>query len=531
MVSKGQKLATVTKASVLSTLLEINETIDELEDAMDTLESKSSFSDTSSDTYLQYLVYKEELSTLKSMQSRVKKIRKKGAIYATSDGMIDSINITSDSDSSSETSSETSGFTNTSSIKEASIISLSTSTSSSGQTEQEELTTITDEMINKIQISAPVTGQTPQDAISSTDAYSATISWDCSGSFKAQTVYTATITLTAKEGYTFALANSYAPTIQGASISSDSPILIGTANTAGNKLRIKAIFSKTEANNSNEKEEQETSNQKTTKDTSTKDTSSSDQSHDTTASSSSSPSSSASVQSSLSTSSSANSTSSSSSSSSSSTKDSYSISTTSAFTIASSSQVLVCVDIDELDISSVEEGQSATITLDALEDQEFTGTITSVSHTASSSNGGNAKYTCRITTKKADGMLVGMTASATITVNEVTDVLTIPVSALQEDANGSYVYTEKDSDGNLSGKTEVTTGLSNGNDVEIQSGLSKGDTVYYTQASTSNSEESNMGGFGGSDKANDASMPDMNTAAPSGQMPSGGGKGGGPSGN
>lgn len=42
------------------------------------------------------------------------------------------------------------------------------------------------------------------------------------------------------------------------------------------------------------------------------------------------------------------------------------------------------------------------------------------------------------------------------------DVVTIPVNALQEQGSSTFVYTQKDEDGNLSGEVEVSTGLSDG---------------------------------------------------------------------
>ena len=101
-------------------------------------------------------------------------------------------------------------------------------------------------------------------------------------------------------------------------------------------------------------------------------------------------------------------------------------------------------------------------------------------------------------------MLNGMSASATIYIDQAENVVTIPSAAVQEKGGKAYVYTQKDSDGNLSGETEVTTGLSDGNQVEIKEGLSEGDTVYYEVYSSNNSENSSkemnfdkMGDFGG----------------------------------
>ena len=127
--------------------------------------------------------------------------------------------------------------------------------------------------------------------------------------------------------------------------------------------------------------------------------------------------------------------------------------------------------------------------MDAIDGEEFEGTITSVSSEASSGSS-SAKYPVEITFDKTDDMRIGMTASASISIDEAEDVVLIPVDALQEKGNKTFVYTEKDSDGNLSGEVEVETGLSNGNKVEITSGLKSGDTVYYLKTTSSGSSDS-----------------------------------------
>ena len=60
------------------------------------------------------------------------------------------------------------------------------------------------------------------------------------------------------------------------------------------------------------------------------------------------------------------------------------------------------------------------------------------------------------------------------------------MNALQERGDEVFVYTEKDAEGNLSGEKSVSTGLSDGNIVEITEGLSEGDTIYYQKIGTEN---------------------------------------------
>ena len=173
-----------------------------------------------------------------------------------------------------------------------------------------------------------------------------------------------------------------------------------------------------------------------------------------------------------------------------------------------------------MDILSVEKGQTAVITLDALENQEFEGTITKVSAT-SSSGSSSAKYPVEITMKKTDDMKLGMSVSAIIQIDESKDAVLIPVNALQEKGNSTFVYTGTDEDGNPTGETEVETGLSDGSQVEIISGLKSGDTVYYLKAESSDSgfdmSQDMMGGFGrGTVRWRNVRSPGMPEGGPDG---------------
>lgn len=207
-------------------------------------------------------------------------------------------------------------------------------------------------------------------------------------------------------------------------------------------------------------------------------------------------------------------------SSSDSTEDTSSYSTdVTAFTLASNDSMILSVSVDELDINSVSKDQEAEVTLDALEDSSFTGTVTKVGSSSQSSGNGVAKYTVEITILKDAQMKEGMNASAVITVEEKKDVVTIPVNALQEKGDKTFVYTKKDDEGNLSGEQEVSTGLSDGDKVEITDGLSEGDTVYYqktgnTQGTDSGQTPQQGGGPGNMEQPSGGGM---------GEMPSGGG--------
>ncbi|WP_185764524.1 efflux RND transporter periplasmic adaptor subunit [Niallia circulans] len=187
------------------------------------------------------------------------------------------------------------------------------------------------------------------------------------------------------------------------------------------------------------------------------------------------------------------------------------------------------VNVDELDISKVKEGQDATITVSALDDKEFTGEVTSVAKEAASSEGSSvAKYEVTVKVKKPSGLLVGMTAEATITTSSKSDVVTVPVEAVQKEDDEYYVLVPSGSTTSEDGSTETATtkqtvevGLENEDVAEITGGLEEGTTVVLPTFESSN-DSSSQGMMPGGD-----GMPSGGQMPSGGGMPSGGFSGGG----
>ena len=193
-------------------------------------------------------------------------------------------------------------------------------------------------------------------------------------------------------------------------------------------------------------------------------------------------------------------------------------------TIYDLSYLTMTLSVDELDIASIEVGQSVSIVADAVEDTTYTGTVTKVS-VAGTSSGSATTYPVTIRIDETDGLLPGMSVDATIELASAEDVLAIPSAALNRGdtvlvtadspsaANGTLVESTTE-DGEDYYSVEVTTGVSGDDYIEIVSGLQEGDTVAYIPTSSSSGEMGMM--MGG--------MPSMGGGMPSG----GGGMGGGP---
>ena len=142
------------------------------------------------------------------------------------------------------------------------------------------------------------------------------------------------------------------------------------------------------------------------------------------------------------------------------------------------------ITIDELDITALQVGMTAQVKIDALGGEKYTATITGIGNTGVS-NGGNSKYTVELTMDRAEDMLSGMNATATIVLSTASDVLTIPADALVENGNQTVVYTGYDEDNDiLLNPVTVKVGCSDGETVEVLEGLANGQTYYYAYYDT-----------------------------------------------
>lgn len=195
----------------------------------------------------------------------------------------------------------------------------------------------------------------------------------------------------------------------------------------------------------------------------------------------------------------------------------YTDGSTAIVTLSPDAQMSVTISVDESDILSLELGQEVDVTVSSVSEDAFSGTVTEINKSASSSSG---SYSAVVTLNKESGMLSGMTASVSVKIEGVEDALLIPVEALHQTRDSAYVYTTYDEETQeYGGMVTVTVGLSNSNYVEIKSGLSEGDTVYYTESESFADLFGGMGNmnFGGGESG--GSMPDMG----GGNMPDMGG--------
>ena len=162
--------------------------------------------------------------------------------------------------------------------------------------------------------------------------------------------------------------------------------------------------------------------------------------------------------------------------------DSYDTTKKDAAVITADEEMTVQIQVDELDIRTLETGMEATVTLDALPGSSFTGAITAINPYGENS-GGNTKYTVTVTLPRDEKMRSGMNASVKITTGISGTVPTVPAAAVVFDAGKSWLYTGyNEKTDTLTGPVEIQTGLSDGSLVELLSGLSEGSSFYYRYA-------------------------------------------------
>ncbi len=149
------------------------------------------------------------------------------------------------------------------------------------------------------------------------------------------------------------------------------------------------------------------------------------------------------------------------------------------------------VSVDEIDIDHINEGQEVQIIMDELPDEEVDGFIADIAPTAATSGVGVVTYdvTINIVDKDVD-LRAGMTANASIIVEEIDDVLIVPNWAIRLDRESGQAFVNRMSEEGAIEEVVVEIGLRNEQVSRVLSGLTEGDTVLITN------EREGLGIFG-----------------------------------
>lgn len=142
------------------------------------------------------------------------------------------------------------------------------------------------------------------------------------------------------------------------------------------------------------------------------------------------------------------------------------------FTVADLSSVKVQVNLTKHNLESVEEGQSADVTIAG---EEYAGEVTRINRQAVSSQSGAPVITAEITVEDTeDNMYLGIEASVSIHTASAVEAVSIPAKALNTGVDGDFCYVV---DNGFVEKRDVVIGANDGEYIEILEGVEEDEDV------------------------------------------------------
>lgn len=147
--------------------------------------------------------------------------------------------------------------------------------------------------------------------------------------------------------------------------------------------------------------------------------------------------------------------------------------------VANMNDLIFRGNIDETEVGQIVQGMPMKITIGALQNLKFNASLEYISPKAVESNGANQfEIKAAVKVSGKSNIRSGYSANAEIVLASVTKALTIPESAIEFSGADTYVYIVKGSgDKKTYQRRKVTTGLSDGVNIEIKSGLTTKDKV------------------------------------------------------
>ncbi len=148
-----------------------------------------------------------------------------------------------------------------------------------------------------------------------------------------------------------------------------------------------------------------------------------------------------------------------------------------AVEIVDLSRLHVMVDVDEVDIAQVSAGQPVELRLDALPDEAFSGVVGRVANEASQREG-VVVYELRLDIAEAGPSIrPGMTAAATIIVQEVRDVLVVPNLYIRLDRQRNEAFVNVIDEAGRPVERAIELGAQNDTVSQVRAGLREGDVI------------------------------------------------------
>jgi HlyD family secretion protein len=166
-----------------------------------------------------------------------------------------------------------------------------------------------------------------------------------------------------------------------------------------------------------------------------------------------------------------------------------------AFVLAKTVPLFVDVQVDEVDVSQLVEGQAAHLRFSALKGLVVDGVLARIAPAATTVSGAQA-YDARIAFDKGDlPARLGMTSEVQIVVGRADDALLVPNRAITADREAGRYFVTLLRPGGATEKVEVQIGLRDGQQTQIVSRLKEGDRVVLPQVQMPQQNQS-FGPFG-----------------------------------
>lgn len=143
-----------------------------------------------------------------------------------------------------------------------------------------------------------------------------------------------------------------------------------------------------------------------------------------------------------------------------------------AFTIINIATVEIHTNVSEELINKISVGMKVPVYVRAVSDQAFEGVISSINPAADEAN---HTYPVKVTISNSTGKLKpGMFSEIRFTKEKSQGTIVLPRNTVMEEADSKYVFIEVNG---VAKKQTVTTGIDNGEEIEILTGLEPGDCV------------------------------------------------------
>lgn len=143
-------------------------------------------------------------------------------------------------------------------------------------------------------------------------------------------------------------------------------------------------------------------------------------------------------------------------------------------TIADMSNLIFKGNVDETEVGQLSVGMPMTISVGAIPDTEPHAVIEYISPKGNESSGANTfELKAALEVDPDVTLRAGYSANATVVLSSAKDVLTIPESVVEFSGDSTFVYCQVDSATQKYERTAITTGLGDGVNIEVKSGINK----------------------------------------------------------